>query len=172
MERTRWIERQFQIDLPMGWMENVLIRLEGAPIRLEHYFQRLDSVQAGTRVEGKWSIKEHVGHLGDLELLHHARITDFVARNPELKAADMQNRMTEEADHNQKGTWDLLAHFAAGRAQFIQALRRLDADAQAFQSIHPRLQTPMKPVDMAFFVAEHDDHHIAYIVQLIKYWQR
>ena len=31
---------------------------------------------------------------------------------------------------------------------------------------HPRLGTPMRLIDLAFFVAEHDDHHLAQITHL------
>jgi hypothetical protein len=34
--------------------------------------------------------------------------------------------------------------------------------------VHPRLQQPMRVVDMAFFVAEHDDHHLARMTQLAR----
>ncbi|MFT4669296.1 MAG: hypothetical protein ACI9M9_001964 [Flavobacteriaceae bacterium] len=32
--------------------------------------------------------------------------------------------------------------------------------------MHPRLKVLMRPVDLLFFVAEHDDHHLATIVKL------
>lgn len=31
---------------------------------------------------------------------------------------------------------------------------------------HPRLGQPMSVVDLCFFVAEHDDHHLATITEL------
>jgi hypothetical protein len=31
---------------------------------------------------------------------------------------------------------------------------------------HPRLEQPMTVVDLCFFVAEHDDHHLAAITSL------
>jgi hypothetical protein len=34
-------------------------------------------------------------------------------------------------------------------------------------AVHPRLQMPMRLVDWAYFVAEHDDHHLARIRELI-----
>jgi hypothetical protein len=33
-------------------------------------------------------------------------------------------------------------------------------------AIHPRLNKPMRLTDHLFFVAEHDDHHLAHISQL------
>jgi uncharacterized damage-inducible protein DinB len=171
MERTHWMDRKFQLDLPPGWLENVLVRLEGTPIRLMHYCLGLDGDHASTRVDGKWSINEHVGHLVDLERLHHARISDFVGRKPELQAADMQNRATEEARHNLQSLESLLQAFATTRKEFVSAFRELDGDTHEFISLHPRLQIPMKPVDMAFFVAEHDDHHLVSVTDLVRHWK-
>jgi hypothetical protein len=35
-------------------------------------------------------------------------------------------------------------------------------------AIHPRLNKPMRLVDMLFFQAEHDDYHLARISDLIR----
>jgi hypothetical protein len=40
---------------------------------------------------------------------------------------------------------------------------RLSASA-----VHPRLQQPMRLVDMLYFVAEHDDHHLARMTALAR----
>jgi hypothetical protein len=31
---------------------------------------------------------------------------------------------------------------------------------------HPRLEQPMRLLDWIFFVAEHDDHHLAHVTRL------
>jgi len=35
-------------------------------------------------------------------------------------------------------------------------------------SLHPRLNMPMRTMDLFLFVAEHDDHHLARITELAK----
>ena len=35
-------------------------------------------------------------------------------------------------------------------------------------ALHPRLRQPMSVVDLCFFVAEHDDHHLRTIDELKK----
>ena len=35
-------------------------------------------------------------------------------------------------------------------------------------ALHPRLEKPMTVVDLFFFVAEHDDHHLAQISELLR----
>lgn len=34
--------------------------------------------------------------------------------------------------------------------------------------LHPRLKKPMRLVDHLYFVAEHDDHHLAFIWELLR----
>ena len=33
-------------------------------------------------------------------------------------------------------------------------------------ALHPRLETPMRMMDLFYFVAEHDDHHLARITAI------
>jgi uncharacterized damage-inducible protein DinB len=35
-------------------------------------------------------------------------------------------------------------------------------------SVHPRLNQPMRLIDSLYFVAEHDDHHIAAMSNLLR----
>ncbi len=35
-------------------------------------------------------------------------------------------------------------------------------------ALHPRLKTPMRTIDLFLFVADHDDHHLARITELVK----
>lgn len=168
MERTQWVQRTFHFDLPPGWMPNVVERLYGTYPRLLNMVEKLNDAKLIYRLPGKWSIKEHIGHLGDLETLHEGRIDDFIARNATLRAADMSNKKTEEAHHNMQDIRLLLSRFEKLRLQFIHRLSSLDDETQLSQSLHPRLKVPMRPVDMAYFTAEHDDHHLASIRGLIR----
>ena len=47
-------------------------------------------------------------------------------------------------------------------------VEKLGDTTQAFRSMHPRLQVLMLPVDIAFFTAEHDDHHLADMREIIR----
>ncbi|MCB0795879.1 MAG: DinB family protein [Flavobacteriales bacterium] len=167
MQRTRWTERRFHLDLPPGWMPNVLERLRGTHPRLLVLATGLNEERATEQANGAWSIKQHIGHLSDLEALHTGRIDDFLAGAEVLRAADMQNRATEQADHSARSLAELIDRFAAQREDFIQRLGSLDDATCSRAILHPRLQVPMRPVDMAYFTAEHDDHHLASMRTLV-----
>lgn len=163
----KWIDRKFSLDLPPGWMSNVLERLYGTPIRLLALISKLKNEELIKRINNGWSVQEHIGHLLDLEELHAGRIDDFINRQQELRGADMQNLKTLGNDHNSKNLTKLMDGFSSACLKFTGRLDSLNDATQQFQSIHPRLQVKMRPVDMAYFTAEHDDHHLASIRRLM-----
>jgi hypothetical protein len=163
MLRTKWTERTFTFDFPEGWIFNITERLHGTLPRIIEITNGLSEDILTKKPNGKWSIKEHIGHLSDLEDLHEGRIDDFLAKKETLRAADMKNLKTEEAGHNNRSLDELIAEFSKKRESLIKRLTELDDETMYFKSMHPRLQVPMRPVDMAYFTAEHDDHHLASI---------
>ena len=49
----------------------------------------------------------------------------------------------------------------------MEHLGTFEPDVFARTSLHPRLKQPMRLADHLYFVAEHDDHHVAKIWELI-----
>jgi uncharacterized damage-inducible protein DinB len=115
----------------------------------------------------KWSAQEHAGHLLDLEPLWMARVDDFLAGGDVLTVADLTNRKTHEANHNRRDLIEILAEFRAARLRLADRVSRFEPALFARSMVHPRLKQPMRLVDHLYFVAEHDDHHLARIWELI-----
>jgi len=168
MQRTKWTERKFALDNSPGLLPNMLERLRGTPVRLRHICKDLDAKDLEFKHGDAWSIKEHLGHLSDLEDLHEGRLDDFIERKDPLRAADMSNDATYKANHNHQGLDHLLRVFETKRQTLIQRFLRLDEETQKYASMHPRLKQKMRPVDMAFFTAEHDDQHLAIIREILN----
>ena len=166
MNRQKWTSHTFNLGIDPGWSANIIARLLGTAIRLQHYVNILSEEQASKRINNKWSVKEHIGHLIDLEELHLKRLHEFNNFASELSAADMSNKATEFANHNAKSAHELMASFKEERQLFLDAYFALRKDCLNHPAMHPRLKVPMKPVDLLFFVAEHDDHHIASILEI------
>ena len=167
VKQTPWVERKFEFDHPVGLFPCVIARLRGTPSRLEEIAESLPAEVLTASIDGGWSIKEVIGHLDDLEELHNGRLDDFLSGAEVLRAADMTNRKTNEAGHNQRDIKELLLSFRETRLGFVRRLEELDEKTVARTSLHPRLNKPMRLIDMALFVAEHDDHHVAAIVQAV-----
>lgn len=164
----KWFEKKFNLGLNDDEMKPVLERLEDTPGKLEELVKNLPEEKLINKPDNKWSIKENIGHLIDLEELHSARIDDFINGKELLRQADLQNKKTDRADHNSKNIDQLLHEFKAVRKDFIARLISLDKKTLNRKATHPRLNQAMRPVDMAYFVAEHDDHHINTIKKLIE----
>ncbi|HEY0404371.1 MAG TPA: DinB family protein [Pyrinomonadaceae bacterium] len=166
-QRIAWFTREFSFDLLPVWMyPNIVERLRGTPARLEDLLSALQPETLTRRDGGKWSMQEQAGHLLDLEPLGMHRLDDYEAGRSPLCAADLQNRKTHEANHNADSIARLLSAFRAERIEFV---RRLDAYDEALierTALHPRLHTEIRLLDLAFFIAEHDDHHLARISEL------
>jgi DinB superfamily len=166
MKRTKWFEREFDFSLPLGVFPCVVERLRGTPARLEELVRALPPQVLTARRGDAWTIQEHAGHLIDLDELHEGRLEDYARRLDQLRPADLSNRKTYEAGHNDAVLENLLASFRAARARFVSRLEALSEEEVAVSAVHPRLGKRMRVIDMALFVAEHDDHHLATITEL------
>jgi uncharacterized damage-inducible protein DinB len=143
-------------------------RLRGTPARLEDRVKAIPTELLTKRDGDKWSIQENAGHLLDLESLVQQRLGEYLAGAKKLHAADMSNRKTHEANHNQVSTDTILANFRSERTQLVSRLDNLAPEMFAAVAHHPRLNVPMRLVDMLFFQAEHDDYHLARISEMIR----
>ena len=61
----------------------------------------------------------------------------------------------------------ILSGFRQARSALVGRLEAVEDTALAHTAPHPRLRVPMSLVDHAFFVAEHDDYHLARITELL-----
>ncbi|HEV7906404.1 MAG TPA: DinB family protein [Pyrinomonadaceae bacterium] len=167
-ERMIWFERQFKLDLPLWMYSNIVERVRGTPARLEDRLLSLPRELLARRTDGGWSIQEQAGHLLDLGTLDLGRLDDYEAGLETLRPADLGNRKTHEADHNANSIERILAEFRTERGAFVRRLDEFDAEFIKRTALHPRLQLPMRVLDFVFFIAEHDDHHLARITDLIR----
>lgn len=167
-QKILWFDRQFHFDHLKGTFPSIYERLDGLTIRLKHKLDGVPNEVLIWQPQGKWSVKEHVGHLLDLEDLWTARMNDFLQEAPELTEADLENRKTHEANHNATVLTELLDKLDQQRKQLLSVCLQLEMIAESRSSLHPRLKKPMRVIDLAYFVAEHDDHHLAAITQILK----
>ena len=163
----KWFDRKFEFTFPVEQLPNLIVRLEGTPARLEEMLRAASPGVLQAKLAGKWSAQEHAGHLLDLESLWHARVEDFAADRQTLTVADLTNRKTDEAAHNTRALAEILAAFRAARRDLLDRVQNLPPAAFSRTIPHPRLQQPMRLVDHLYFAAEHDDHHLARIREMI-----
>jgi len=167
-KQLNWVERKFNFDFPVEIFPVILERFRGTPARLEEMTGNLSEEILTYKPEGKWSIKEHAGHLIDLEELGEKRISDFLSGKEILSPADMSNKKNSEAGYNQKNIYDILKEFRSAREHIVKRLENFTKEKAAIVSIHPRLNQPMRIIDWVYFMSEHDDHHLTSIRLIVK----
>jgi uncharacterized damage-inducible protein DinB len=163
-----WFERKFEFSFPVELHPNLSARLRGTPVRLEETLRGRSHEILARKTQEKWSAQEHAGHLLDLEPLWLARVEDYTAGTEQLTAADLRNRKTDEANHNARPLEQILAEFRAARERLLKRVDELDPSLFTRAIPHPRLKTPMRLVDHLYFVAEHDDHHLAWMWEMVN----
>lgn len=167
-EWMAWLDRTFDFTMPLTMIPNVLERLRGTPARLD---DRLRDVLPHALVfhdRDTWSIKENIGHLVLTEALWLARLDDVQAGHDGLEAARFDRRLVDERHFDDQPTGDLLAAFRARRTRLVARIEGLDPALHERRAMHPRLKTRMRVLDQMVFTAEHDDHHLARITQLLR----
>jgi hypothetical protein len=165
--QIKWIERKFDFNFPVGLYPEVVERVRGTPARLEDRLRDVPATILTWRDQDSWSIQENAGHLRDLESLFAQRMDEYVAGATVLHAADMSNRRTYDANHNDVPLELILKSFRDQRTRLVARLDNLVPEMFARVALHPRLNVPMRLVDMLYFQVEHDDHHLARITDLL-----
>lgn len=167
-ERIKWTDRRFSFDFPAEIYPEMIERVRGTPARLDELLAGLSPERLTTQADGRWSMQENAGHLLDLESLITQRVDEYLAGNTTLHAADMSNRKTYDAHHNEVSVDTILKAFRGARHEIVERLESLEPEVFARSALHPRLNVQMRLVDMLFFQAEHDDFHLARISELKK----
>ncbi len=166
-QTARWFYRKFEFSFPVELYPNLCIRLRGTPSRMGELLEGVSPDVLVRKPAGKWSIQEHAGNLLELDELWRMRTEQYVTGARELAVADLNNTRTDQANYNGRAIAAILADFRKARLQFADRLDEFSPEIFGRTALHPRLKTPMRLVDHLYFVAEHDDHHLAQMWAMI-----
>lgn len=161
-----WFDRKFDFA-HLSTTPNVLYeRLSFTAIRIREMVRNISS-EAMVTSQDKWSVKQNIGHLTDLEPIWYGRVQDILNGKEHLRTIDLTNKKTHEADHNYLSVEKLISNFSAQRKLLLQICSENFDKLDGASALHPRLQIPMRIMDLMYFVAEHDDHHLSTIRHII-----
>ncbi len=162
MESIPWFERKLSFGFPKEMLPYFLERLSGTAIRIEKKVEGKSDALLSERLNNKWSVKQQIGHLAEVDRIANLRIDEMIKGVPVLSPA-----VFEPQDYNPWPIAKVLEFFRENRAANLKKYASLSSDNLLKSSIHPRLKVPMTPVDLAWFDAEHDDHHLVKINEII-----
>lgn len=157
-----WFERNLKFGYGTEMLPFFIERLEGTIVRLEQKVKGVDDTLLSKRLNNKWSIKENIGHLAEVDEIANRRIEEMASGTPVMSPA-----VFEPKDYNPWPIEKLLDFFKKTRQSNIGKYKTLTAEQLKKYSLHPRLKVQMTPVDLAWFDAEHDDHHLVKINEIL-----
>jgi DinB superfamily len=163
MTKISWFERQFTFGLPKGMFPFYIERLDGTFARMREKTKDLSEAMLSNKLDGKWSVKENIAHLHEVGKISDNRINEIVGGAEVMSPA----MLPLTVDYNSLSINDILGKFMTTRKNSLTRYLRLQEDDLGKTSIHPRLKVPMTAVDLAWFDAEHDDHHLVRINEII-----
>ena len=164
MNRLEWFERKFTFGLPAGMLPFYLERLQGTINRIESKVNGVSDEVLSQKLDNKWSVKQNIGHLAEVDEIAIKRIGEMVQGVSPMSPAVFEPR----GDYNQQSVEEVIAYFRKTRNANVKRYNELTADELERASLHPRLKVNMTPVDLAWFDAEHDDHHLVRINEIIS----
>lgn len=163
METLPWFERTFKFGYDEDMLPFFLERLSGTPLRAEAKVKGVSDEILSKRVNGKWSIKENIGHLAEVDAIAIKRIEEMV-RGVEF----MSKAVFEPKDYAPWPMQEVLELFYTNRSRNLERYKALTAKELKKSSLHPRLKVWMTPIDLAWFDAEHDDHHLVKVNNILQ----
>jgi len=163
MKRLEWFERQFTFGLLPEMLPFYVERLEGTIVRLQQKIKNRNDQLLSEKFNGKWSVKQNIGHLMEVDEISTKRIDEMLTGRKVLSSA-----VFEPQDYNPWPIEKVLASFERIRRTNVMVYQRLSEKELTRASLHPRLNVSMTPVDLAWFDAEHDDHHLMKINDILN----
>ena len=164
MKRIPWFERQFSSSLPIGMFPFYLERLEGTVVRLEAKVKDVPEEILSTKFGDKWSVKQNIGHLAEVDEISFKRMDEIINSISPMSPAVFEPKL----DYKSMPVSKVLQYFRENRTRNLERYRSIGEEHLTKSSLHPRLKVMMTPVDLSFFEAEHDDHHLVTISTILK----
>jgi hypothetical protein len=148
-------------------IEGILSRLESAPARFAALLSSLEDADAVASVTpGEWSPAEVLAHVRAANDILEPRIFQVLVRdNPALLAFD-ERRWCELARYASLPVTESLNVFRLRRRELVRALRAIPEAHWQRTGVHETRGT-MTLLDLARYIADHDDEHLAQIERAI-----
>jgi len=108
--------------------------------------------------EGKWSIKEVIGHVIDCERVFSYRVLRFSRNDATALPGFEQDDYVKYARSDARTIADLAREYSAVRESTLALLRSLDEDAWSRRGTSN--ENPVSVRALAFIIAGHERHHV------------
>ncbi|MBD1210108.1 MAG: DinB family protein [Ignavibacteria bacterium] len=111
--------------------------------------------------EGKWTIKDIIGHLIDAERIFAYRALRFARKDKTDLPGFDENEYVPASNANERNIHDLLAEFTVVRASTLSLLKSFSEEM--LTQIGTANQNPISVRSLAYIIGGHEMHHLAVI---------
>ncbi len=167
IKQTPWLERTFKGPSDPGLYPCTIERVRGLDLRISNLTAGVPEKSLAYKPNGKWSIKEQIGHLWAVDDLHLTRLHELKNGIKTFTPADMSNRKTDQAKFNDRSLGEIIEQVRIRRAEMMALLDGVEDELITRSAYHERLKVHYSWHDLAHFIAEHDEHHLAMIRRLV-----
>jgi len=113
--------------------------------------------------EGKWSIKEVVGHIADTERIFVYRALCFARREAAGLPGFDENAYVRHANFSARSLKDLLSDLRTARAATVSFLSGLDEEALMRRGTANQREYTVRAI--AYIIAGHERHHAGIVAE-------
>ena len=79
MKPLPWFERNLKFGLPAVMLPYYLERLGGTFVRMEAKVKGVSEEILSTRLDNKWSVKQNIGHLAEVDRIAYKRLDEMTS---------------------------------------------------------------------------------------------
>lgn len=144
-----------------------IVKLAGFPTRIETLVAPLSAAQLGVRPhDTEWSIREHIGHLIDIDRVYQVRIALIRAHEYQPFATFSIDGIHRQGNYQAQSINTLMASLCATRHETVRVLR--DMTASEFMRIG--LDSYFGEITLARLIeilANHEDEHYNHMCTIV-----
>lgn len=145
------------IELVSG--KDIMRTLEEQFDEIEQFFNSIPKDKAGFRYnEGKWSIREILGHMADTERIFAYRALRISRKDKTALPGFDENEYVRYSNFDKQVISDLLDHFLFIRKSTIAMFKMMDEEMTKLSGTVNNNQASVRAI--AYIIAGHAQHHI------------
>lgn len=116
----------------------------------------------------KWSIREILAHLADVELVYGFRMRQMLSENSSTITPMNQDAWAQKMGYNETSAPESIAQFGLLRRSNLRLLRRIKPADLKRGAFHPEIQRELTLEELLGRIAKHGSSHLEQIEKLKK----
>lgn len=141
--------------------DDIIAALEKQLEELTSTIRRIPDDITKERIDGKWSLREVIGHLCDTERVHSYRAFRFSRNDPKELQGFEQDDYVREGDANQRSVGELLEEFSLLRRSTVATFGHITPEIGMRGGIANGQQITVR--SLLYVMVGHVRHHIKII---------